>query len=155
VGAVNVEDGELAIRPLDPSRFEEFWSLFQESLTASADEAAALLGLSREEYERLPHEVGELRQVEVGGAVAGFVWLEIRARELHLHALLLLPAFRGRGLGRRVLAALAERYDDEVDAFELGVEPGNAAARRLYEQGGFSYTDEREGFLIMRRAARS
>jgi ribosomal protein S18 acetylase RimI-like enzyme len=151
VGEVDAGEGELALRALNPARFEEFWSLFQDSLTASADDTAAMLGLSKEQYERLPHEVGELQQVEVGDAVAGFVWLEIRARELHLHALLLVPAFRGRGVGRRVLAALADRYDGEVDVFELGVEPGNLAARRLYEHGGFSYADERDGFLIMRR----
>ncbi|HZS24525.1 MAG TPA: GNAT family N-acetyltransferase [Gaiellaceae bacterium] len=148
---MNAEEGEVALRPLDSSRFEEFWSLFQASLPASAEETAALVGLTEERFRQLPHEVGELLQVELGADVVGFVWLEVRARELHLHALLVRPGFRGQGLGGRALAALVARYDDDVDAVELGVVPGNTAARRLYERAGFTYVGEREGFLIMRR----
>ena len=46
-------------------------------------------------------QVAELRQVDDDGSVAGYVWIEVRERTLHVHALLLEEEFRGRGLGGR------------------------------------------------------
>ena len=144
----------LRLAPLDPDRYGEFRSLFEQAMPADVDEVLAALGLTREEYERLPPETGELRQVETDGGTAGYVWLEVRGRELHLHALLLRPEQRGRGLGGRVLQSLIDDYGDAVDVVELGVEPGNVAARTVYERAGFEYAGERLGFLIMRRSLR-
>ncbi len=142
------------LEPLEAGGYERFWSLFQESMSAGVDEFVAGLGISREEYERLPQEIGELRQIESDGETAGYLWLEVRGRELHVHALLLEPEHRGRGLGGRALESLVDTYTDEVDVVELGVEPDNAAARTVDERAGFEYVGERLGFLIMRRDVR-
>lgn len=48
-----------------------------------------------------------------------------------------LPEFRGRGLGRRVVAALAHRLREEVDIVALNVGRDNTPARNLYEGLGF------------------
>ena len=120
-------------------------------MPADAPEVLAELGLAPGEFETVAHVVGEVRQLELDGSVAGYVWLEVRDREQHVHALVLEEAFRGRGLGGRALELLLAEHAGNVDVAELGVEPGNAAARSLYEREGFEYTGERLGFLIMRK----
>jgi ribosomal protein S18 acetylase RimI-like enzyme len=129
-------------------RFAELWA---ETMPADAERIYTELELTADDVARLPHEVGELREVEEDGATAGYVWLELRERTLHVHALLLEPEFRGRGIGGRVLYELEEEFRDRADDVELGVEPGNAPALRLYERAGFVRVGERLGFLIMRK----
>jgi ribosomal protein S18 acetylase RimI-like enzyme len=129
-------------------RFAELWA---ETMPADAERIYAELGLTAEEVARLPYEIGELREIEEGGAVAGYTWIEMRDRTLHVHALLLEPAFRGRGIGGRVLSELEDEFRGQIDEIELGVEPGNARALRLYERAGFERSGERLGFLIMRK----
>ena len=124
-------------------------------MPADGGRALSELGLSAGEYERLGHEVGEVRQLEVDGSVAGYVWLEVRDRDLHIHALVLEESFRGRGLGGRAIELLLAEHAGIVDTVELGVEPENRPARALYERAGFEYTGERLGFLIMRKALAS
>ena len=136
---------------LEPSRFGRFWTLFSASMPPDAGAVYEALGVTPEEAERLPREVGELRQVEEGDAVAGFAWIELRERTLHVHALLLEPEFRGRGFGGLVLAALEDELAGRIDEVELGVLPGNEAARSLYERTGFVEVGERLGFVIMRK----
>jgi len=136
---------------LEDERIDRFAELFAETLPPNADELYAELGLSPEEAARLPLQIGELRQVVEDGEVAGYVWIELRNSTLHVHALLLEPQFRGRGLGARVLDDLEDEFADGIDEIELGVEPANERAVRLYESAGFERVDERLGFLIMRK----
>ena len=129
-------------------RFAELWA---ETMPADAERIYVELGLTAEDVARLPHEVGELREVEEDGAVAGYAWIELRERTLHVHALLLEPEYRGRGIGGRVLRELEEEFRGRADEIELGVESGNEPARRLYERAGFERVGERLGFLILRK----
>jgi ribosomal protein S18 acetylase RimI-like enzyme len=129
-------------------RFAELWA---ETMPVDAERLYAELGLTADEVARLPYEVGELREVEEDGATAGYVWLELRGRTLHVHALLLEPRFRGRGIGGRLFSELEEEFRGRIDQLELGVEPGNAPALRLYEHAGFERAGERLGFLILRK----
>ena len=66
----------MAVRlaPLDESRYTRFWELFQESMPPDADGVYESVGVTPEQAERLPREIGELRQIETGGDVAGFAW---------------------------------------------------------------------------------
>jgi ribosomal protein S18 acetylase RimI-like enzyme len=129
-------------------RFAELWA---ETMPADADRIYAELGLTPERVAELPHEIGELREVEEDGAVAGYAWIELRERTLHVHALLLEPEFRGHGIGGRVLSELEDEFRGRIEEIELGVEPGNVPALRLYERAGFERVGERLGFLIMRK----
>ncbi len=78
------------------------------------------------------------------GQNVGHVWLGLvrnsytGARRGHIYDLYVAPAWRGRGLGRRLLAE-AERLSREMGCVELGltVAADNAPARRLYEVAGF------------------
>ena len=142
----------MRLAPLEESRYARFWALFEESMPADAEGVYESLGVTPSEAERLPRDIGELRQVETDGDVAGFVWTEVRERTLHVHALLLEPGFRGRGLGSKVLSGLEAELGDRIDEVELGVLPGNERARALYERTGFEQVGERLGFLVMRKS---
>lgn len=128
-----------------------FAELFEEFMPPDADDVYAELGLTPEDAVRLPREVGELRELDLDGRVAGYVWLEVRERTLHVHALLLEEEYRGLGLGARVLAELEDGLRGRVDEVELGVLPDNEPALALYEKAGFERAGERLGFLIMRK----
>ena len=141
----------MILRPLEDDRSARFAELFAESMPPNADEIYDELGLTTELAAKLPRTVGELRQIEEDGHVAGYVWLEHRERTLHIHALLLEEAFPGRGLGARVLAELENEFCSRIDDVELGVLPENRRAVALYERSGFQPIDERLGFLIMRK----
>lgn len=63
-----------------------------------------------------------------------------------LLALAVAAPFRGRGVGRALLAHVVERARDVarrhgIDALRLAVAEGNGVARRLFESAGFSYYD--------------
>lgn len=137
--------------PLEEQRFDRFSELFAEFMPANAEEVYAELGLTPQEAARLPQQLGELRQVVEDGEVAGYLWLELRERTLHVHALLLEPEARGHGLGARVLVELEEEFRDRADEVELGVLPENERAFRLYERAGFEQVEERLGFVVMRK----
>ena len=141
---------DVRLAPLEESRYTRFWALFVESMPADANGVYESLGVTPKEAERLPREIGELRQIETGGDVAGFAWTEVRGRTLHVHALLLEPEFRGRGLGAEALSGVEHAFRGRIDEVELGVLPGNERARALYERMGFEQVGERLGFLIMR-----
>jgi len=84
-----------------------------------------------------------------GAEVVGFVsaWARVPQDELDeppgeyaaISDLVVRPAFRRRGLGRRLLAE-AERYARSHGAatLKIGVLTRNAGAHRLYEEAGFA-----------------
>jgi len=62
-----------------------------------------------------------------------------------------LPEWRGRGLGRRVVEAAMQRgMDLGYSAFKLDVFAGNVAARRLYEAAGFRVVEVFGGEVLRR-----
>jgi ribosomal protein S18 acetylase RimI-like enzyme len=113
-----------------------------------------VVGLTRTELLELAETVGERRAVEIDGDVAGYVWLEVRERILHIHALLLRREFRGHGIGGRTLQALEDEFGGAVDEVELGVHEANRRARALYERSGFREVERRHeiGCSIMRKS---
>jgi len=85
------------------------------------------------------------RPVGIATCFRGFSTFTARPL-LNLHDLAVIPAYRGRGVGRLLLSAV------ETKARALGcvkvtleVLEGNAAARRLYEAMGFASPDYENG----------
>jgi RimJ/RimL family protein N-acetyltransferase len=77
-----------------------------------------------------------------GGRIVGWCDVVPERHPVHGHASLLamglLPEFRGRGVGRRLLAAtLADARRFGLERIELVVYASNDRARRLYESVGF------------------
>jgi ribosomal protein S18 acetylase RimI-like enzyme len=102
----------------------------------------------------------EMLLADLGGAVIGQIWVDL-AREraaAKLWALRVKPPWRGRGIGRRLLAA-AERVAGRrgFAEVEIEVEPGNPDARRLYEAVGYELArfDEASGFFVLRKRVAS
>ena len=81
------------------------------------------------------------------GQVTAYCVGQIVADELQIHIMAVHPRWRGRGLGRRLLARMmceAARLG-AVSAI-LEVRRSNLAARRLYEGAGFTRSGERPGY---------
>jgi GNAT superfamily N-acetyltransferase len=135
---------------------------------AARDDSALIASLVRElaDYERLSHEVEASEAmladalfgpsprvfcdiVECDGAAAGFaLWFytfsSFRGRHgLWLEDLFVRPAFRGRGLGKALLAHLARRCVAEgLGRFEWSVLDWNAPSIAFYEAQGATIMQE-------------
>jgi ribosomal protein S18 acetylase RimI-like enzyme len=133
---------------------DRFLQRFEDSFIGGMEPVLAAMGVDRAGLEQAMRETGEIRSVLVDGEEAGSIWLELRGRVLHLHALVLDPAVRGRGVGGRVLALLEQEFRGRADELELGVQRGNEPARRLYEKAGFTEVEsphDELGFAVLRR----
>ena len=102
----------------------------------------------REAYEAML-QVGADRMIlaELPSTLVGFVGYRIIAPEAELLSLAVLPAFRRRGIGARLLQEVIRdaRMCGVSDLF-LEVREGNRVALRLYEQFGFQITSRRSGY---------
>ncbi|SHI55667.1 ribosomal protein S18-alanine N-acetyltransferase [Propionispora hippei] len=90
--------------------------------------------------------------------VVGYAGMWVIVDEAHVTNIAILPEYRGRGIGEKLLIALKEAADSRGAArMTLEVRPSNNAAKRLYEKLGFSragvrkhyYTDTKEDAIIM------
>jgi ribosomal-protein-alanine N-acetyltransferase len=92
------------------------------------------------------------------GDIIGYAGMWLIADEAHISTLAVHPTYRGRGLGRRMLAHLLE-VAQERGASEITLEAreANLVARRLYEKFGFQsrgfiphyYGDTGENAVVM------
>lgn len=72
----------------------------------------------------------------------GELWLEADEDEVELARLIVAPTMRGRGVGRRLVAALVEKAGlTGLGAVILRVTPGNTAALQCYRASGFRELD--------------
>lgn len=131
---------------------DELFELILAELGGQVDDALAFLGMTREQFAQIYQATGEVRVIEEEGTNVGYLWIEQRGRTLHVHALILHPHARGRGIGTRVLQMLRSEFSRRVDEIELGVRDANVAAIRFYERAGFRRvpTETAPGFSIMR-----
>ena len=132
---------------------DAFLRRFEDSFLGGIEPVLEGVGLSRDELVETMRETGDVLAVVVDGEEAGSLWLELRERTLHLHALLLDEVWRGRGVGRAVLDLLDEQFAGLADELELGVQEGNEPAERLYEGTGFREVSAQPelGFRVLRR----
>ncbi|HVK23199.1 MAG TPA: GNAT family N-acetyltransferase [Actinokineospora sp.] len=75
-----------------------------------------------------------------GGELVGYgeLWIDHDEAEVELARLIVAPAHRGRGIGRRLAAALAGLASTHYPAIFMRVHPDNTAALRCYASAGFS-----------------
>ena len=86
--------------------------------------------------------------LEEDGEVAGYYAYMHVLDEVHILNVAVLPAYRGRGLGGRMMEDLLGSMPDDVVAVTLEVRVGNAVARRLYEKYGFRSAGIRPGYYM-------
>ncbi len=96
---------------------------------------------------------------EAGGKAVGAAWARIMNDYGHLDddtpslAISLLPAWRGRGIGRELLLRLLDALEkDGWSRTSLSVQKANRAVR-LYLRLGFEIVEDRDGEYIMVRDA--
>lgn len=92
------------------------------------------------------------------GQVVGYGGMWLVLDEAHITNIAVHPAFRGRGIGRRILRELIKRAALRgATKMTLEVRPSNLIARKLYQDLGFKekgvrkryYQDNHEDAIIM------
>ena len=146
--------GAVAFRTATPAERAELLALMRTEMAERLERTLAMLGMTWPQFEAVVATRGEVRAVEAAGTVAGYVWIEQRGRDLHLHAIIVLASRRGQGVGSATLRALEAEFAGRVDAIELGVEASNARARAWYLRQGYTVTGTLPelGFEVMRKA---
>lgn len=94
---------------------------------------------------------GNVDHVIERGEPVGRCWTWRAATEHRLLDLVVLDIYRGQGIGRSVLAMLAEAAEQQQLPLRLSVWPTNDIALRLYRAAGFEQYDEQNGYLLMQR----
>lgn len=130
--------------------------LMREHMADRLERTLQLMGLTLDQFTELYRTRGEVRTIRHRGAVAGYYWIEKRDRDLHLHAIFVLPEHRGLGIGSAAMQDLEREFESQVDHIELGVHEANEGARSLYLRGRFEVdkTLPELGFVIMRKRLR-
>ncbi|HSR32727.1 MAG TPA: GNAT family N-acetyltransferase [Anaerolineae bacterium] len=94
-------------------------------------------------YFRERFDPDEVQIVVLDGQDIGAVSVEIRATELFLSRIYLLPAYQGRGIGTCLIQSILDEAFAQGLPVTLQVLKGNPA-RGLYERLGFTHTEETE-----------
>lgn len=89
--------------------------------------------------------------VEFDGVPAGRIWTAWGTRDVRLVDIALLPAFRGAGLGGRLLGGVCEAADMAGLDVRLSVVRDNAGALALYRRRGFVMEEAGAVYLSLRR----
>jgi len=147
-------DRLIAYRPATPEERAAFFEWMREHVAETGDAMMEFLGLTWDGFADLFEAVGEVRVICCGRDDVGFLWIEARDRDLHVHGIVLRPEFQGQGIGTSVFARLEEEFAGDVDVLELGVRVSNEGAIRFYEGLGFerARTIDEIGFLVYRKA---
>jgi ribosomal protein S18 acetylase RimI-like enzyme len=157
--------GIIALRPVDPSD-----AAFLRGVYAStrADELAPL-GWSRVQIDTFldmqfeaqrrdywhNYDTARFCIVTCDDVDAGRLYVERRADELSIIDIALLPSFRGRGIGSKLLAQLLAEADAAGLPLRIHVEYNNPA-QRLYLRLGFAFCGEFVGiYRMMQRLPRA
>ena len=105
---------------------------------------------AQDRYYRAHYDVTGFSIIYLNGEPAGRLYLHRSATEIRIVDIALLPQYRRRGFGERLLRTLFEEADAACVGVSIHVEFFNPA-RRLYERLGFRSTEERGAYLLMRR----
>jgi ribosomal protein S18 acetylase RimI-like enzyme len=95
---------------------------------------------------------GTFDVVEVDGRPAGRLYVDRRADDIRIVDVALLPAFRGAGIGQRLVEGVLAEARATDRRVSIHVEVHNPAAR-LYERLGFVAVSERGVYRLMEWSA--
>jgi ribosomal protein S18 acetylase RimI-like enzyme len=105
---------------------------------------------AQDAHYRKHYDAAAFDVIEVDGEPAGRLYVHRGPREIRIVDIALLPAFRRRGLGTRLLGDLIAEADRGGRKLSIHVEMSNPA-RRLYERLGFRPAGEHGVHVLMER----
>jgi RimJ/RimL family protein N-acetyltransferase len=89
--------------------------------------------------------------VELDGEPVGRLYVNRGRIDNRIVDLAIVAAWRNRGIGGRLLAALIEEADATSRSLSIHVEAFNLGARRLYERFGFRLAEDKGVYLLLAR----
>lgn len=104
---------------------------------------------AQDAYYREHYPGSQWSVILAGGEPAGRLYVHRRTSEIRLMDITLLPAFRGRGLGSRLLDDLLAEAAREGKSLSIHVEIYNPAYR-LYRRLGFEKVEDRGVYHLLR-----
>jgi ribosomal protein S18 acetylase RimI-like enzyme len=96
---------------------------------------------AQDQHYRTHYADGMFDVVQVGGELAGRLYVHMGEHDVRIVDITLLPQFRGKGIGGALIGALLERAAASGRVVSIHVEHGNPA-RRLYERLGFEPVED-------------
>jgi ribosomal protein S18 acetylase RimI-like enzyme len=103
---------------------------------------------AQDEHYRRHYPGAALDVIEVGGRPAGRLYVHRGDADIRIMDIALLPEFRGRGIGTRLLRGLLDEGRASGCTVSIHVERGNPA-RELYERLGFHPVEEHGIYVLM------
>ena len=151
---------EVALRPVGPDDGEFLYRVYastrREELTRtgwSEEQKTSFLRMqfdAQSSYYREHYAGAELSVILADGRPAGRLYVARWPREIRLIDVSLLPMFRGRGKGTRLLEALISESEASEKPLSIHVERFNPALG-LYERLGFEQKEDNGVYLLMER----
>ena len=75
--------------------------------------------------------------IDIHEQSVGKIRVKVEDEEAWIYGFSLLPHFRGKGIGRKVLQSIVKKYASQGNSLHLEVETENMHALSLYESIGF------------------
>jgi molybdopterin-guanine dinucleotide biosynthesis protein A len=136
------EDLELSIVPLRPEHTEGFGALVTDTHREYGFDYDGRLDADLDDP--VAHYAAAWVALQGRDVVGSVALRRIAAREVELKRMYLRPAYRGRGLGQRLLdMAVLWAREHRIERIVLDTTQQMTAARRLYERNGFTRYTER------------
>jgi ribosomal protein S18 acetylase RimI-like enzyme len=143
-----MDDDELTLRPAEPQDYAFCELTYFEPLRVMIDD----LGLQEVRRRTRFAERWQIEQVRMAllrGQVIGWLQTVLTGDAVFVEQLFIDAAFRGLGIGGRIMKTIIDEAAQQGKVVTLGVVKTNPA-RRLYERLGFQITHEDERKYYMR-----
>lgn len=148
------------LRPATEEDYEDLVRVYASERAAELSQVtwwddAQKLAFCRSQYEAQKTEYdarypdAEYDVISVEGRTAGRIWVGRGEEEIRLLDIVLLPEFRGQGVGAVLVSALIEESRSSGKRLRHMVFVLNEGARRFYERLGFRVFEDVGGYLHM------